>query len=112
MIQLLSTTFAWAIVLTLAYLAWRLMHTSQSVHPMVVSWFVIGTIMFALAAAFTATSVLVQGPVLSEWLTLVIVCLRAASAAIFLGIVLHVTGRPRWLKRLADHATIWLMKIL
>ena len=112
MTQLLSTALAWGIVVILAVLAWRFLRAQRDVAPVVMAWFVAGAILMAAATALTATGVLIQGPRLPEWAAMAIACSRAAAAAIFLGVTMHVTGKPRWLVRMVHQITGWLVRVV
>jgi hypothetical protein len=101
--QFLSAALAWTIagLLFLAALAVVYRRTDVPWKAMVV--FISGSMMLAVAGGMAALHAAVEpeGALPDAFLTLIIVA-RATSAAIFLGLVVYVSGRPRWVVRLVS----------
>lgn len=66
----------------------------------------VGTLMLATAGAVTATNALDGNGLAQEWVWFVVVT-RAMTMAIFAGVLMRLTMRPRWLIRSID---AWLAR--
>lgn len=98
--QLLSTVLAWGIALALLVIAGAILRNRRDIHWTVVAVYNVGTIALALAAAVTATSVLLSGSTLEAPARWFIIIARAVAAVLFLAVAMEATDRPRWVCRI------------
>lgn len=101
--QIISASIAWGIVGILFVTALVLVYEHEDLPWSSALTFICGSILLGLAGALAATHAIENAATAlpSSYLTGIIVC-RAASAALFLGVVMRLTGRPRWLLRVVD----------
>lgn len=101
--QVLSAILAWSIAVSLFFAALRVVYLRRDVawQPFLV--FIIGAFLLAVAGGMAATNAVhdPDGTLPPPLLALIVAC-RATSAAIFLGLVIMLSGRPRWLIRLVS----------
>lgn len=104
--QVLSAVIAWGVTVVLFLSALAVTYSRRSVSWQTMLSLVVGSMLLSLAGAAAATHA-VQDPdgVLPIPLLLVIVVARATAASIFLGMLIMLTNRPRWL---VHRARRWL----
>jgi len=103
--QLVSTGFAWLLVAATGLIAFLVLRTHRGIDWWASAAFAVGTLLLAIAAAVTATNVLVTGPNIGPNGRDAIIVLRAVATALFLGVAMDVTGRPRWVGRFVERIT-------
>lgn len=101
--QVLSTTLAWAMVILTALVALIVVRQRSHIHWSASAAFAVAALLLAVAAALSATSVLVRGPAIGEEARWIIIVCRALATVLFLGTAMDLTGRPRWIGRILGH---------
>lgn len=98
--QALSTILAWTMLILSAIIATTVIRTRGDIDWHASAAFALATLLLTIAAVISATGVLSTGPELSEGAQLAIVASRAVATALFLGVAMDLTGRPRWIGRI------------
>jgi hypothetical protein len=98
--QALSAFLAWTITGALFLSTLAVVYQRRSVAWQEMAVFLSGSMLLAFAGGIAATHAIVQpdGAMPVPWLVIIIVC-RAMAASIFLGLLIMLTNRPRWLVR-------------
>jgi MFS family permease len=106
--QALSAFLAWTITGALFFSALAVVYQRRRISWQEMVVFITGSMLLAFAGAIAATHAIVQpdGAMPAPWLTVIIIC-RAMAASIFLGLLIMLTDRPRWLVR---RGRKWLAK--
>lgn len=99
--QAISAAFAWLVVAVL--FAADIVIVVQRKHVPWEAAFAlgVGTLMLAVAGAVTATNAITGTTLPLAWVWFVIVT-RAVTMALFAGVLMRLTMRPRWLLRAVD----------
>lgn len=103
--QALSTAFAWLLVLATALIAIVVIHGNHAIDWRASAAFAAASLLLAVAAVVSATSVLVGGAHISDDARWLIIICRAASSALYLGVAMDLTGRPRFVGRFMERLT-------
>jgi uncharacterized membrane protein YfcA len=106
--QALSAFLAWTIAGALFVSSLTVVYQRRTVPWQEMVMFLTGSMLLAFAGAIAATHAITEpdGPMPQPWLVVIIVC-RAMAASIFLGLLIMLTDRPRWLVR---RGRKWLSK--
>lgn len=99
-LQELTTILAWTMVVLAGLIALYVVHNRSCIDWYASATFALAALLLAVAAATSATSVLMGGPRIPDEARWAIIVCRALSTVLFLATAMDVTGRPRWLARI------------